>query len=71
MLTKRLSRALSSSSSTANNAERPFQLSWPLLFLLFAATYSIGQVAVDTTSNSGADLTGAGNPDPHFLHSHD
>ena len=59
VLTKRLSRALSSSNSTANNA-RVLPIVLALLFMLFAATHSIGQVAVDTTSNSGGDLTGAG-----------
>ena len=59
VLTKRLSRALSSSNSTANNASLlPVLLA--LLFLLFAATHSIAQVAVDATTNSGGDLTGAG-----------
>ena len=36
--------------------------------MLFAATHAIAQVAVDTTSNSGGDLTGAGTKVLPFTH---
>ena len=53
---------LSRTSSLGPTANKPSSLPilLPLLFLLFAATYSNAQVAVDATTNSGGDLTGAG-----------